>query len=270
MHSPKILAILNVTPDSYVDGGRWMSLMAAEARARQCREEGADIIEIGGQSTGPGSIDITCEEELKRVLPVVHLLRASMPDAVLSVDTYRADVAGECLAAGVSMINDVTAGRGDPAMLSVIARAECDYVVMYAKDDSPRTTREDKRYDDVIATCKAFLRERKKLAMEAGIARNRIIVDPGLGHFVSALPEYSFRILSSIHEFSEIGPVLVSPSRKSFLAGSLNLPVEKRLPATLAATVIAARGGAAFIRTHDVLETKQALMVLASVMREEA
>ncbi len=256
---PVIVAILNVTPDSYVDGGKYADIAAVVAQAKRFAEEGADIIEIGGESTGPGSPDVALAEELARVVPAVEAVQKALPGMRIGVDTWKSQVASAALKAGASLINDITAGRGDPAMFTVLAAAGCPCVLMYSKDAGPRTTKDAKHYDDVIGTIANFLDERVAAAEQAGIAKKNIIVDPGLGHFVSADPHYSFVILDHLAEFASIGPVLVSPSRKSFLAGPQNLPVSDRLPATLAASVTAMRNGASFIRTHDVAETKRAL-----------
>ncbi|HRH93988.1 MAG TPA: dihydropteroate synthase [Candidatus Peribacteria bacterium] len=259
MPIPAIVGILNVTPDSYVDGGRYNDEASVVARAKQFAREGADIIEIGGESTGPGSPDVSAAEELRRVLSAVQTVHRELPAVRICVDTWKAAVAAAVVHSGASMINDITAGRGDPEMFSVAARAGCPLVLMYSKDAGPRTTKDAKQYDDVIGTIAAFLRERVAAAEQAGVARKNIIVDPGLGHFISADPRYSFQILDSLSAFAEIAPVLVSPSRKSFLAGPHNLPVEQCLPATLEASLTAMRNGASFIRTHDVAATRAAL-----------
>lgn len=257
---PAVVAILNVTPDSFYDGGLYASTDAVLARAKQCLEEGADVLELGAESTGPGSVDISGDEEIARLLPALTAIHTAFPQALLSVDTYKASVADAALNAGASCINDVTAGRADPQMLSVIGARQAYCVLMYSKDQTPRTTKQDTQYDDVIAHIHDFLTDRIQAAVDAGVDRLSIIVDPGLGHFVSADPRYSFQILESLHAFTDLGPVFVSPSRKSFLAGSENLPVSERLPATLAASVLAAQNGASFIRTHDIAATKQALL----------
>ncbi len=252
---PRIVGILNVTPDSYVDGGMYRTPEAIGERARVMVREGADIIEIGGESTGPGSKDVSAEEECARVLPAVEVIKRSVPDTWICVDTWKADVARAAVEAGAHMINDVTAGRADTAMLSTLAELGCPVVLMHAKDDSPRTTVSSTSYDDVIAHIRAFLLSRIAEAEKAGVRRENIVVDPGLGHFVSSDPRYSFEILDRLSELTDLGPVLVSPSRKSFLAGPENLPVADRLPATLAATETAFTNGALFIRTHDVAAT---------------
>jgi dihydropteroate synthase len=261
-----IVAILNVTPDSYVDGGKFTRPEALIEHAVRCIDDGADILEIGGESTGPDSPDVSPEEEVARVIPAVRAVRNCLPDAWIAVDTWKADVAGKALDVGADMINDITAGRGDPMMLSLIADAGCPYVMMYGKDASARTTLDSKQYTDVSRVIYDFLKARLLAAHAAGIRREQVIVDPGLGHFVSADPAYSFDILRSLRKFTDLGPVLVSPSRKSFLAGSKNLPPKDRLPATLAATAIAVMNGAGFIRTHDVKETREVAEVVDEVI----
>lgn len=254
-----IVGVINVTPDSFVEASRKEGEEAVLQRARQFIADGADILEIGGESTGPTSVDVTVETELQRVIPAIRVMRNAFPSAWIAVDTVKAGVADAALKEGADMINDVSAGRSDPKMFSVLATAGCPVVLMFAKDPSPRTTIQPIEYGDVVAHIHAFLESRIEAAVSAGIRRECILVDPGLGHFVSANPDYSFEILRRLREFTDLGPVLVSPSRKSFLAGPKNLSAKDRLPATLDASELAVKNGAAFIRTHDVLETKKRL-----------
>lgn len=179
------------------------------------------------------------------------------PDAVLSIDTYKAQVANEAVAAGAKMINDVTAGRGDREMFSVMAQSKSKIVLMYSKDETARTTVSDTEYDDVVMHITQFLAGRVAAAKDAGVHADSIVVDPGMGHFISSKPEYSFAVLRRLQEFTEIAPVYVSPSRKSFLAGPQNLPPSERLPATIVASAIAVQNGASYIRTHDVLAVRR-------------
>ncbi len=251
-----VVGILNATPDSYVAGSRSLNPSVLAKRAVQMTADGADIIEIGGESTGPDSGDVSLEEELQRILPVIAAIRRDLPLARIAIDTVKADVAEAALKNGVDMINDIGAGRFDVRMFAVIKKAGCPYVMMYTKDESPRTTKKPVQYQDVIKTIHQFLSQRKQAARDAGIADSQIIVDPGLGHFISSDAQYSHEIIAHLHAFTDLGPMMVSPSRKSFLAGSLNLPVADRLPATLVATTIAVVNGASFIRTHDVKETR--------------
>jgi dihydropteroate synthase len=260
-----IVGVINVTPDSFVPASRAESSEAMLALASAHLDGGADILELGGESTGPHSPDVSLTQELDRVIPAVLLLRKQFPNTWITVDTYKSGVAREALAAGADIINDVTSGRADEAMFSVIADAHAPVVLMYAKDNSPRTTTMPVRYDDVVQTVKDFLVNRSELARQSGISK--IILDPGLGHFVSSDPSYSWEILTRLAELCAIGPVLVSPSRKSFLAGPSALPASERLPATIAANCLAALGGAAFIRTHDVRQTRAALDAIAGIVR---
>ncbi len=260
-----IVGIINVTPDSYVDGGKYQGHDALIRRAHECIQHGADIIEIGGESTGPGSRDVTADDEMKRVIPAVEAVRKALPDCWIAIDTWKSAVAKAAIESGADVINDITAGRGDDHMFKVLAEADCPCVLMYAKDPTARTTAEKRQYTDVISTIRDFLTDRLAIAHKAGIKAERIIVDPGLGHFVSSDPQYSFEILARLNEFADLGPVMVSPSRKSFLAGSANNPPSKRLPATLAATMTAVQNGARFIRTHDVAETRNAIEVAIKV-----
>jgi dihydropteroate synthase len=256
-----IVGVLNVTPDSFHDGGRFVDVNAAVAQATEMIADGADIIEIGGESTGPKSVSVPVDEEMRRVLPVITSIREAFPDASLSIDTYKSDVAAAAIREGVMMINDVTAGRGDVDMFRVVAASSAQYVMMYSKDPTPRTTIEMRQYEDVVGTVKTFLSERKAAAIASGISADRIILDPGLGHFVSSDPQYSFEIIRHLREFTDLGPLFVSPSRKSFLAGPQNLPTSERLPATIAASALAVEHGARYIRTHDVKEVTNACLI---------
>lgn len=266
MSDVRIVGVLNVTPDSYYDGGKFHSVEHAVRRAGEMLAEGADIIEVGGESTGPGSREVSLEEERTRSMSAIRAILEAYPDAHLSIDTWKSAIAFEAIEAGAVMVNDVTAGRGDPEMFSVVASSHASLVLMYAKDASPRTTVREERYTDVIATVKEFLRGRKKKAMVRGISEGRIILDPGMGHFVSSIPEYSFAILAGLHQFHDLHcPLFVSPSRKSFLSGSEHLPPGERLPATIAASAVAVLNGASYIRTHDVLPVRRGCEVALSV-----
>jgi dihydropteroate synthase len=251
----QVMGILNVTPDSFWDGGQTTTVDAAVARATRFEAAGAAWIDVGGESTGPDSSDVSLEEERRRVLPVVHALVRELRVRV-SVDTTKAAVAREALAAGATMINDVSALRWDPEMAGVVAAAGARVILMYAKDESPRTTRRDVRYDDAVHTVCEFLRQRIAEARSAGITDECILVDPGLGWFVGADPRYSYEILAGLDRIRSLGyPVVVGPSRKSFLAHDgvrRPKPAAERLMATAGAVAIAAWNGAAIVRVHDV------------------
>lgn len=265
----KIMGVLNVTPDSFSDGGKFfddgmLDVATALFGARKMIFDGADIIDIGGESTGPGSGDVPVEEELRRVLPVIEAV-AALPEVasgkvVISVDTYKAEVARRAIHAGARMINDVTALRGDSEMASVVAHINANdaikIVLMYSKDPTARTTREPKQYKDVAAEILEFLEERIAYARAAGIKQEQIIIDPGMGAFVSGDPKYSYEILKRLQEFKKFGlPILIGASRKSFLPGALS----ERLKPTLEAHALAVKNGADIIRVHDVAEHKQML-----------
>lgn len=266
--SCSLIGVINVTPDSYVPGSRAGSVDDALRRAEQLLAEGADVLEIGGESTGPGSTDVSETDELRRVIPAITAIHERYPKVPIGIDTWKSGVARAACAAGASIVNDVTAGRGDPEMFSIVAAAGASIVLMYAKDPTPRTTVQETVYDDVIETIRAFLAARRDAALAAGIPAERIILDPGLGHFVSSLPEPSFAILARLGEFESLGcDLLLSPSRKSFLAGVEGLPVASRLPGTIAASAIAALHGARYIRTHDVEAVRRGVEVGVAVRR---
>lgn len=261
-----IIGILNVTPNSFYDGGQFMDATSALSQARELAAEGADIIEIGGESTGPGSQPIPDDEELRRVMPVITAIHQALPQMPLAVDTYKSAVARAAIDAGATMINDVSAGRGDPKMFETLAQSDASLVLMYSKDATPHTSVHELQYDDVVHTVKSFLNERTSAAIAAGIPHERLIIDTGLGHFVSSDPTYSFQLLARLGEFAELGfPILLSPSRKSFLAGAEKLKTEERLPGTIAASAIAVLHGATYIRTHDVAEIRRGCEIAASI-----
>lgn len=244
----RFMGVLNLTPNSFSDGGRFKEFGgkddAVEA-AREMLEDGATILDIGGESTGPGSVDVSVDEELGRVLPVLARLREAFPEAILSIDTWKSEVASVALEAGANWVNDVTAGRGDPRIFEVVARRGVPMVLMYSKQNSPRTDRAVVEYEDVMKTVKEFLRERIAAARAAGV--REVIVDPGMGAFVSGEPAYSFELIERIEELRELGcPILVGTSRKGFLG-------EDRLGMTLWTTLQLA-GKVDYLRVHDVCE----------------
>ena len=258
--NPRVVGVLNLTPDSFFEKSRIISDPSHVVDAAGVLfRDGADIIELGGESTGPGSQDVPADEELRRVLSAVTAVRQAYPDAWIFIDTWKSSVARACLDAGADAINDVTAGRGDPFMMKTVAAYNAGYVIMHSKDSTPRTTVHDTSYDTVVKTVKNFLRDRTEIAVRSGITLSSIIVDPGLGHFISADPGYSYELLAHAYTFSGIAPVLFSPSRKSFLAGPSALPPSDRLWPTVAASCLATVSGASFIRTHDVGTVKSAL-----------
>jgi dihydropteroate synthase len=264
------MGVLNVTPDSFWDGGETTTVEAAVARATQFQAAGADWIDVGGESTGPDSSAVTLEEERRRVLPVIRALARDVR-ALISVDTTKAAVAREAVAAGAGMINDVSALRWDAEMADAVAATGARVILMYAKDETPRTTRRDVRYDDVVGTVCEFLERRIAAARSAGVADDRILIDPGLGWFVGADPRYSYEILAGLDRIRSLGyPVVVGPSRKSFLAHDgihPPKPVSERLMATAASVAVAAWKGAAMVRVHDVDAMAQVVATVEAIKR---
>ena len=250
------MGVLNVTPDSFSDGGRFFGDDAALARARRMIEDGADIVDIGGESTRPGAAPVSEDEELSRVIPVIEALR---DDRVpVSVDTRRARVMREALAAGASMINDVEALES-PGALEAVAQSNCAVCLMHKKGD-PETMQRAPRYDDVVGEVKAYLAARIAAAERAGIGRERILADPGFGFGKTAA--HNLELLRRLEEFGALGvPVVAGLSRKSMLGVITGEPVEERLAASIAAALLAAQRGAKILRVHDVRETREALAV---------
>ncbi len=259
-----LMGVINVTPDSFSDGGRYLDPETAVAHAVSLQAEGATILDVGGESTRPGAGEVDAEEELRRVLPVIEGLSAAQVRAQISIDTSKASVAATALQAGATMVNDVTALRGDPEMAGVVAAAGADCCLMHMLG-SPRTMQEDPRYEDVVAEVKAFLEERLTFATAAGIAEERILLDPGIG-FGKTL-EHNLQLLARLDELVELGrPVVVGTSNKSFLGRLTGRPLGHRLPATIASCVLAYERGARVFRVHEVAPVADALKVAAATV----
>jgi dihydropteroate synthase len=258
-----VMGIVNVTPDSFSDGGRYITLEAAVAHARRLVEEGADILDIGGESTRPGAEPVPLNEELRRVIPAIRAVREALPDVCLSVDTYKSAVAGEALKSGVDMINDVSALSFDPEMARVAAEAGAPVVLMHMKG-TPKTMQHSPTYDDVMQEIIDFLQERIGWAVSQGIPQENIIVDPGIGF--GKRPEHNTQILQRLGELRGLGrPILLGTSRKSFLGALTKRPVEERLEETIASVVVGVLNGADIVRVHDVKAVKHALAVADAV-----
>jgi dihydropteroate synthase len=251
---PLVMGIVNVTPDSFSDGGRYLDPAAALARCREILDLGADFLDLGGESTRPGSPDVPADEQWRRLQPVLAALRAERPEAVLSVDTRSAVVARRALELGVQVVNDVSA-LSDPAMPAAVAAAGAGLVLMHMRG-TPATMQQDTAYADVVAEVLDFLRERMARAEAAGVPREAIALDPGIGFGKSAAG--SLELLARVAELAALGrPVLIGASRKSFLARTTGDegPPDARVPASLAAAAIAVFEGAHILRVHDVAET---------------
>jgi dihydropteroate synthase len=245
----KLMGIVNVTPDSFADGGRYLDPKAAVAHGLALAAEGADLLDVGGESTRPGAAHVEEAVELDRVVPVVEGLAAATGVPV-SVDTRKAAVARAALAAGATIVNDVSAGRDDPDLLGVAAEAGAAMVLMHMQG-TPAVMQDDPRYHDVLAEVEAFLQERCAAAEAAGVARDALVVDPGIGF--GKRDEHNYALLGGLARLTRLGhPVLVGTSRKGFIGRALDLPVEERLEGTAAAVVWAVERGARIVRVHDV------------------
>ncbi|MFH1892931.1 MAG: dihydropteroate synthase [Candidatus Zixiibacteriota bacterium] len=261
-----VIGILNVTPDSFSDGGRFLDLDQAVQHALKMASEGADIIDIGGESTRPGAEPLSLDAELARVLPVIKEIRRQS-DIPISIDTYKSAVAGASIEAGANLINDISGLRFDSAMASTAAHLCVPVIAMHIKGE-PRSMQSNPTYDDLIAEIKTYLSESISIAENAGIKRENVIIDPGIG-FGKTLA-HNFSILRHLGEFAELGqPMMVGASRKRFLGSLSGTDPYDRLEESLAAAIIAAANGAHFIRVHDVPQTVRALKVWDAVKGSE-
>jgi dihydropteroate synthase len=257
---PLLMGVVNVTPDSFSDGGRHFSREAAVAHARRLAAEGADILDLGGESTRPGADPVPEQEEINRVIPVLESLR-NLPIPV-SIDTRRPGVMRAALAAGASMINDVEALEA-PGAIDAIAGSGCGVCLMHKKGD-PSTMQKEPVYGDVVAEVKAYLAARIAACEKAGIAKDRICADPGFGF--GKTPAHNLELLRRLREFADLGvPIVSGWSRKSTLGGITGRPADERLAASLAAALLSAQAGATILRVHDVRETRDVLAVWQAV-----
>src|ERR671910_2760131 len=263
---PVVVGILNVTPDSFSDGGDFLDPEAAAEHAAAMLDEGADMLDIGGESTRPGSDPVSQEEEIRRVVPVIERILAVRPEAVISADTYRSGTATAALEAGASLVNDVTALRGDPHMVSVIEEAECPVILMHMQGE-PKIMQKDPYYQDVVGEVRDFLAERAEYAIGAGVRPQNVILDPGIG-FGKNL-EHNLALLRNLDAIVDLGfPVLIGASRKRFIERITGVKVARdRISGTVATTVLAYEQGATFFRVHDVRANREALAVAEAVLR---
>ena len=263
-----IMGILNVTPDSFYDGGKYSSVESALERAREMVEEGADIIDVGGESSRPGSLPVSKDEELSRILPVIKAISDEL-DVPISVDTYRAEVAEEAIKAGAGMVNDITAMGGDESMAEVVSEHGVPICLMHMKG-TPQNMQKNPHYDDTMAEITKFLHERAEYAMAKGIDEKNIILDPGIGFGKRTGEgiEDNCEIIARLAELKSLGfPVLVGASRKTFIGNLSNTGVEERLEGSLGAEAMAIANGADILRVHDVKETKRMAMVVDRIAR---
>lgn len=263
-----LMGVLNVTPDSFSDGGEFDTLAAALAQAQRLIEAGADILDIGGQSTRPGAVEISLEEELNRVLPVIETLRSQNVSIPISVDTTRAIVVQQAVAAGADMINDISGGTFDPDMFPVIAQLGVPIVLMHIRG-TPQTMQQLTDYQDLIGEIYQFLESQIAAAERAGIKQEHLIIDPGIGFAKTA--EQNLELLRQLPTFRSLGvPILVGVSRKSFIGRILNQPDPKnRVWGTAAACCAAVAGSADILRVHDILEMHDVCRVADAIWRNQ-
>lgn len=258
-----VMGILNITPDSFFDGGKYFEKERAIERVYELAAQGADIIDIGGESTRPGAEEVDEEEELRRVLPVIEAVanRVNLP---ISIDTMKPEVARKALEAGASIVNDVAANRNDPLMWEIAAKYKAAYVIMHMKG-TPKTMQINPNYDDVVAEVAEFFEERIKKVVAAGVDKRSIILDPGIGFGKTV--EHNLSLLKHLSVYKKFRlPVLIGVSRKSFIGKILDLDVKDRMVGSIACEVFACLNGAAIVRTHNVVETLQALKMIEAIL----
>lgn len=259
-----IMGVLNLTPDSFFDGRRFLEPEAAVQHAFRMEAEGADIIDLGGESTRPGAQAVPLKEEFRRVLPVLKRLsgRLKVP---ISIDTYKSEVAERCIQCGAEMVNDISGLYFDPRMKEVVARHQVPVIVMHMKG-TPRDMQKDPQYRDLIGEILSFFRESISRADAAGVPADKIIIDPGIGFGKSFA--HNLDILKGLESFKVLGkPIMVGVSRKSFLGKILDLPVDERLEGSIAAALYAVLRGANIVRVHDVAATVRALRTVEAIQR---
>ncbi len=263
LSNPVLMGVLNVTPDSFSDGGRYFDVDAAVRRAVELYEEGADLLDIGGESTRPGADRVTVDEELDRVIPVVQAVAGQL-DLPISIDTTKAAVARAALDAGAEIVNDISGARFDPGLADLVAEREAGLILMHIRGE-PRTMQEEIHYDDLLGEIVAELRASVGRARAAGCAPDRIVVDPGIGFGKTA--EHNLTLIDQLDRLQELGrPVLLGPSRKSFIGSTLDLPVDERVEGTIAACIIGLVRGARIFRVHDVRPVRRALLMANAIV----
>ena len=260
--TPLVMGILNVTPDSFSDGGQFLDRKKAVEHAVQMSEEGADIIDVGGESTRPRSEPVSESEELKRVVPIIQALKDETK-VPISIDTQKAAVAKEALAAGAIIVNDIAANREDPEMWQIVSMAKAGYVLMHMQG-TPQTMAENPSYKDVVGEVGEFFQSRLELLKKSGVAAEQVLLDPGIGFGKNV--EHNLQLLANLKRFTIYErPVLMGASRKSFIGKLLGGDVSERLPGSLACAIWAALNGVQIIRTHDVRATVEAVRMVGEI-----
>ena len=254
-----VMGIVNVTPDSFSDGGKYYAPIKAIDFAFKLINEGADIIDIGGESTRPGADKVSCSEELKRVIPVIEGIRSNNNKILISIDTTKSMVAKEAVEAGANIINDVSGLSFDNHMPKTIAQLKAPVIIMHMKGN-PSNMQENPKYKDVIDEIITYFKEKINIAINSGIDREMIILDPGIGFGKTV--EHNFKILADLNRFNNLQlPILIGPSRKSFIGSTLGLPPENRLDGTAATVAVGVNNGARIVRVHDVKNMKRVVII---------
>lgn len=261
---PYFVGVLNVTPDSFSDGGKYLILEAALNKVKEFLEEGVDIIDVGGESTRPFATPVSEEEELKRVIPVIKAIKTEFPQAVISIDTYKSKVAEEALKAGADLVNDISALRFDPKMVEVVKDFGCPVIIMHMQGN-PQTMQINPFYENVVKEIKDFLSKRISFLVEKGISFEKIIIDPGIGFGKSF--NHNLQILKNLDSFKELNrPILIGHSRKSFIGEIIKKPPFKRDGGTVGVSLFAYLKGVHFLRVHAVDLNKDAITVFKALM----
>ena len=258
-----VMGILNVTPDSFSDGGLFYNTDEAVRHALQLIEYGIDIIDIGGESTRPGAKKISEEEEIQRIIPVVKQIRELSSEIIISIDTTKSMVAQKAIQSGANIINDISGFSFDNKMIDVVRESKVPVIIMHMQGD-PSNMQNKPVYDDLIIDISSFFKSKIKLATDAGIKKKQIILDPGIG-FGKTVGD-NFQLINQLNEFCKLGfPVMIGPSRKSFIGTTLNLPVDDRLEGTAAAVAVGVMNGARIVRVHDVKEIKRVVTIVEKI-----
>ncbi|MCR5517823.1 MAG: dihydropteroate synthase [Lachnospiraceae bacterium] len=253
----KIMGILNVTPDSFYDGGRYIDVDSALKRVGVMLEEGAEIIDVGGESTRPGFTPVSIEEEISRVCSVIEAIKKEYPEAIVSLDTYKPDVAREGLKSGADMINDIWGLKWDPRMAGIIKEYDASCILMH--------NRKEAVYDDLIEDMLLDLKESVEIAKKAGITDDKIILDPGIGFAKDT--KQNLQVMKNLRRFNELGyPMLLAASNKSFIGNTLGLEKDKRVIGTCTTSVLAYLSGYEYVRVHNIAENAQAMNLVAAIM----
>ncbi|MBE0477752.1 dihydropteroate synthase [Candidatus Aerophobetes bacterium] len=261
-----LMGILNLSPDSFYDGGWYKTEKQILERVEKMLKEGADIIDVGGESTRPGAHPISFEEEVKRTIPCIKKINRFF-QVPISIDTYKAKVAKEACGAGAEMVNDISGLRFDPEMAQIVSANKAHLIIMHIKG-SPKNMQENPHYEALIPEIISYLKESLRIAKEAGIAPEKVIVDPGIGFGKTV--EHNLFILKNLKKLQVLGrPILIGVSRKSFIGKVLNIPLQQRLAGGIAATCVAVAEGARMVRCHDVRQTRQAVDLLDAIMKQK-